>query len=123
MLACFPRLAVAPAVETWLAQAAGWHGIAAARDVGYGTMLAIRSIAGTKPEGVDEAVQEERDGWLLLPLDRDLAELAAEQEGLEIDDVAARAIDPPRARPPPPPQAELDIGLDPEGVEHFELWV
>lgn len=123
MLDCFPRLKVAPAVTAWLGQAAGWHGIAAARDVGYGTMLAIRSIAGTRPEWVDEAVQEERDGWLLLPLDAELAELAAEQEGLEIDDVAARAIDAARGDAPPPPSAELDLGLDPEGVEHFELWV
>src|SRR3954462_15040716 len=78
MLECFPRVSVAPAVTAWLAQAAGWHGIAAARDVGYGTMLAIRSIAGTKPDWIEEGEQEERDGWLLMPLDAELAALAEE---------------------------------------------
>ncbi|MEA2468660.1 MAG: SWI/SNF-related matrix-associated actin-dependent regulator of chromatin subfamily A-like protein 1, partial [Thermoleophilaceae bacterium] len=123
MLACFPRLAVAPAVSAWLAAAAGWHGVAAVRDVGYGPMLAVRSIAGTKPEWVEEGVSEERDGWLLLPLDAELAELAEEQEGLEIDDVAAASIEAVLGRGPAVAGAELDLGVDPEGVEHFELWV
>jgi hypothetical protein len=123
MLACFPRLAVAPAVDAWLATAAGWHGMAAVRDIGYGPMLAVRSIAGAKPEWVDEATQAERDGWLLMPLDAELAELASEQEGLEIDDIAGAAIDAALGRGELPAGAELDLGLDPEGVEHFELWV
>ena len=86
-------------------------------------MLAIRSIAGTKPEWVEEGEVEQRDGWLLLPLDAETAELASEQEGLEIDDVAAQAIDAALGRGTPPAAAELDLGVDPEGVEHFELWV
>jgi hypothetical protein len=122
MLSCFPRVGVAPAVTAWLSSAAGWHGIAAVRDTGYGPVLAIRSIAGARPEWVEEALLEEKDGWLLLPLDAQIAELAREQEGLEIDDIADAALD-AVLRGPPLPGAVLDLGVDSDGVEQFELWV
>jgi SWI/SNF-related matrix-associated actin-dependent regulator of chromatin subfamily A-like protein 1 len=119
MLECFPRVAVAPAVSAWLATAAGWHGLGAVYDTGYGPMLAIRSLAGTKPDWVDERVEETSDGgWLLMPLDDATAELARDQEGLELDDFAAAAIESPDMS-----AAELDLGEDPEGNELFELWV
>jgi hypothetical protein len=118
MLACFPRVAVAPAVEAWLATAAGWHGLGAVMDIGYGPVLALRSLAGTKPDWVDERVEETAEGgWLLIPLDDETAELAREQEGLELDDFAAAAVE------GAVPEAELDLGVDPEGNELFELWV
>src|SRR3954452_16178532 len=118
MLECFPRVAVAPAVSAWLKTAAGWHGLGAVWDVGYGPVLAIRSLAGTKPDWVEERVEETADGgWLLIPLDEETAELAREQEGLELDDFADAALQ------GPVPAAELDLGEDPEGNELFELWV
>src|SRR5256885_1198064 len=87
-----PRVVVAPSVSAWLATAAGWHGVGAVWDVGYGPVLALRSLAGTKPDWVDEHVTETAEGWLLLPLDDDTAELASEQEGLELDDLAEAAL-------------------------------
>ena len=118
MLACFPRVTVAPAVSAWLATAAGWHGLGAVWDVGYGPVLAVRSLAGTKPDWVDERVEETPDGgWLAIPLDDEVAELAREQEGLELDDFAVAAVQ------GPVPEAELDLGVDAEGNELFELWV
>ena len=118
MLACFPRVVVAPAVTAWLATAAGWHGLGAVWDVGYGPVLALRSLAGTKPEWIDERVDETTDdGWLLLPLDEEIAGLARDQEGLELDDFAEAAL------AGPVHGAELDLGVDPEGNELFELWV
>src|SRR3954452_494302 len=92
MLACFPRVAVAPAVSAWLATAAGWHGLGAVWDVGYGPVLGLRSLAGTKPEWVDERVEDTSEGWLVFPLDEEIAELAREQEGLELDDFAEAAL-------------------------------
>src|SRR4051812_32093196 len=69
MLECFPRVTVTPAVQAWLATAAGWHGLASVYDIGYGPVLAIRSLAGTKPDWVDERVEETTDGGrLLIPL-------------------------------------------------------
>jgi SWI/SNF-related matrix-associated actin-dependent regulator of chromatin subfamily A-like protein 1 len=122
MLSCFPRVKVAPAVTAWLASAAGWHGMASVYDIGYGPHLALRSIAGTKPDWVDEHVEEESDGWLLLPLDETTSELAREQEGLELDDFAQAALHALDAGLELP-EAELDLGTDPEGNELFELWV
>jgi hypothetical protein len=128
MLTCFPRVAVAPAVTEWLAQAAGWHGIAAVWDRGYGPRLAIKHIAGTLPDWIEERRLEDEEphgGWLLLPLDAETASEAREQEGLEIDDIAHATIDAilePTARPAPPP-AELDLVTDPDGNELFELWI
>jgi superfamily II DNA or RNA helicase len=128
MLACFPRVAVAPAVRAWLATAAGWHGVASVWDRGYGPRLALREIAGARPDWIDERLLEDEEphgGWLLLPLDAETAELARDQEGLEIDDVAHAHIyallEPGSAAPPP--GAELDLATDPDGNELFELWV
>jgi SWI/SNF-related matrix-associated actin-dependent regulator of chromatin subfamily A-like protein 1 len=118
MLACFPRVEVAPAAAQWLERAAGWHGLGAVWDAGYGTVLGVRSLAGTKPDWVEERVEETADdGWLVIPLDDDVASLARDQEGLELDDFAAAAVE------GPVPAAELDAVIDPEGNELFELWV
>src|SRR4051794_9606060 len=86
MLACFPRVAVAPAVHNWLSQAAGWHGIAAVWDRGYGPRLALREIAGERPDWIEQHLlqdEEPNGGWLLVPLDAETAALARDQEGLE----------------------------------------
>jgi SNF2 family DNA or RNA helicase len=113
---------VAPAVSAWLASAAGWHGVAAVLDTGYGPLLAVRSIAGTQPDRIEDNRIETRDGWLLLPLDPSTAELARDQEGLELDDIADGALSDVDAGIDPP-AAELDLGTDPDGNELFELWV
>ena len=119
MLACFPRVTVAPAVSAWLATAAGWHGLGAVWDAGYGPVLGLRSLAGTKPDWVEERAEETAEGgWLVIPFDDEVADLARDQEGLELDDFAAAAVG-----PAPVPAAELDLGVDPEGNELFELWV
>src|SRR3954471_21672862 len=126
MLACFPRVAVAPAVTAWLAQAAGWHGIAAVWDRGYGPRLAVREIAGARPDWIEERLlqdEEPHGGWLLVPLDADTAEYAREQEGLEIDDVAHAMIVALLENRRTPPAAGLDLVTDPDGNELFELWI
>jgi hypothetical protein len=119
MLECFPRVAVTPAVAAWLRTAAGWHGLGAVWDIGYGPVLGLRSLAGTKPDWVEERVEEgpTADGWMTIPLDEEVAELAREQEGLELDDFADAALRGPI------PTTEIDLGEDPEGNELFELWV
>jgi SWI/SNF-related matrix-associated actin-dependent regulator 1 of chromatin subfamily A len=128
MLTCFPRVAVAPAVRQWLSSAAGWHGVATVWDRGYGPRLALREIAGTRPDWIEERLlddEEPHGGWLLLPFDAETAELARDQEGLEIDDIAHAMIDAelePGITEPPPP-AELDLVTDPDGNELFELWI
>src|SRR3954468_2857818 len=126
MLSCFPRVRVAPAVTQWLAQAAGWHGIAAVWDRGYGPRLALKHIAGTVPDWIEDARLEDEEphgGWLLLPLDAETAAQARDQEGLEIDDIAHASIDALLDHRDPPPPAELDLVTDPDGNELFELWV
>ena len=124
VLACFPKLAIAPAVQDWLASAEGWHAMAASWDDGYGPVLGLRSIAGVKPDWLDDQEIEKREsGWLVLRLDAATAQLARDQEGLELDDVAAAAVDAAIEGYEPPPGAVLDLGTDPEGVERFELWI
>jgi hypothetical protein len=122
LLACFPRVAAAPAVTAWLSTAAGWHGMAGVADFGYGPVLVVRPIAGALPEWVEERTTQQADGRLHVELDADVAELAAEQEGLELDTGADAAIayvlDGEE-----PPAATLDLGVDPEGVARFELRV
>ena len=123
VLGCFPRLAIAPAVSSWLASAEGWHAMAAAWDDGYGPVLGLRAIAGVRPDWLDDREIEQRDGWLVLPLDAEVAQLARDQEGLELDDVATAAVDAAIEGYEQPPGAVLDLGADPEGIERFELWV
>ena len=123
VLSLFPYLIVDPAVTEWLATAAGWHGRASAWDAGYGPMLVVRSIAGTKPAWVDEHATEQRGEWTLIPLDPTTAEYALEQDGLELDDIAHEAAEAAAAGAEPPPGATLDLGVDHEGNERFELWV
>src|SRR5436853_4156646 len=82
MLACFPRVEVAPAVSDGLAHAAGRPGPGTVGDVGYGPVLGLRSLAGTKPDWVEERAEETADGgWLVIPLDDEVASLARDQEG------------------------------------------
>jgi hypothetical protein len=120
LLACFPRVLVEPAVSDWLATAAGWHGVAAAWDVGYGTVLAIRHVAGRVPGRLLDRALEKRDGWLLVPLDPEVAALAWELDGLELDDMAYAAV---RAEleGSAQPDAVLDVGIDQDGIARFEL--
>jgi superfamily II DNA or RNA helicase len=122
LLACFPRVVAAPAVSAWLAIAAGWHGLAAAWDVGYGPVLALRSFAGTPPAWIADRATEQRGGWLLVPLDAEVARLAYELEGLDLDEVADEAV---RAAMDgsPEPAAVLDLGTDHDGLPRFELRV
>ena len=57
MLACFPRVQVAPEVADWLADAAGWEGIVAVWDTGDGPRLSLRLLSGVPPrelEAIDE---------------------------------------------------------------------
>jgi hypothetical protein len=120
LLACFPRVVAEPAVSDWLATAAGWHGVAAAWDVGYGTVLAIRHVAGRLPGRLLERALEKRDGWLLVPLDEEVAALAWELDGLELDDMAHAAVC-AELEGSRQPGAVLDVGIDPDGIARFEL--
>src|SRR3954470_1647526 len=122
LLAVFPRIEVAPEVSAWLSDA-GWRGIASVRDVGYGPMLAVRSLVGIPPSWLGERGIEEQDGRLAVPLDEEVARLALEVEGLELDAVADGAVDGLIGGSPRPPAAQLDLGADAEGVERFELSV
>src|SRR3954469_9051438 len=109
MLECFPRLRVAPAVTAWLAGAAGWRGMGSVYDIGYGPRLALKHIAGTVPDWIEDARladEEPHGGWLLLPLDAETAAEARDQEGLEIDDIAHASIDALLDHRDPPPPAE-----------------
>ncbi len=123
LLEVFPRVVPAPAVSHWLSNAAGWHGLAAAWDDGYGTVLGLRSLAGSLPEWLEEMEPERRDGgWLTVPLDEDLAERVADLEGLELDEVADAAVSGALSGDPPP-GAVLSLGTDPDGLAQFELSV
>ena len=123
MLECFPRVAVAPAVSEWLSLSGGWRASAAAWDDGYGPVLGLRSLSGDPPRWLPERVREEREGWLVLDLEDDLAELLAELEGLDVDDLAQQALEAAASGRPGPPGAVLDLGADAEGVARFELAV
>src|SRR3954470_24410063 len=121
LLAVFPRIEVAPEVSAWLSDA-GWRGIASVRDVGHGPTLAVRSIVGIAPAWLDERGTEEGDGRIGLELDPEVAQLATEVEGLELDTVADGAVESVLAGLQPL-GARLDLGADAEGVERFELAV
>jgi SWI/SNF-related matrix-associated actin-dependent regulator 1 of chromatin subfamily A len=119
LLAVFPRIEASPELQRWLSDA-GWRGIASVRDDGYGPMLAVRTLAGLAPDWLDGA--EAADGRLEVPLDARVAELALEHDGLELDAVADVAVRATLAGAPLP-ATELDLGVDDEGIERFELHV
>ncbi|MBX5470269.1 MAG: DEAD/DEAH box helicase [Thermoleophilaceae bacterium] len=121
LLAVFPRIEVAPEVSAWLSEV-GWRGVGSVRDVGYGPVLAVRSLAGTVPEWLERRGADGGDGRVELPLDDEVAALAAGHDGLELDWVAEAAVEAVLAGAPPP-TALLDLGADEEGVERFELTV
>jgi SWI/SNF-related matrix-associated actin-dependent regulator 1 of chromatin subfamily A len=121
LLAVFPRIDVAPEVSAWLSDA-GWRGIASVRDVGYGPMLAVRSLVGIPPAWLANHGVDEGDGRLAVPLDSQVARLVVEVDGLELDSVADDAVD-ALAAGQEPVEAQLDLGVDDEGVERFELSV
>jgi SWI/SNF-related matrix-associated actin-dependent regulator 1 of chromatin subfamily A len=123
LLECFPQVVVAPAVSAWLATSGGWRARASAWDDGYGPVLGLRSLSGASPAWLAERVREEREGWLVLDLDADVADLVAELEGLEVDDLAEDALEAALAGDPLPEGAVLDLGADAEGVPRFELSV
>jgi SWI/SNF-related matrix-associated actin-dependent regulator 1 of chromatin subfamily A len=124
MLACFPRVQVDADVSDWLAEAAGWQGIAAVWDTGDGPMLSLRLLNGVPPREL-EAIAEDggRNGALLVPLDAHVAEVISELEDLELDPVADAAVRAALAGTTPPPGAVLELGRDEDGVERFELYV
>src|SRR4051812_24053842 len=92
LLAVFPRIEVAPEVSAWLSDT-GWRGVASVRDVGYGPTLAVRSLTGIAPAWLEEGGSHEPDGRVGLPLDEEVARLASEVDGLELDTVADAAVD------------------------------
>ncbi|MFL5883784.1 MAG: DEAD/DEAH box helicase [Thermoleophilaceae bacterium] len=121
LLVVFPRIQVEPEVAAWLSDV-GWHGVASVRDVGYGPTLAVRSLVGIVPEWLEERGEESADGRVELALDREVAELVSEVEGVELDTVADMAVS-RVLEGLEPVGAELDLGVDDEGVERFELWM
>src|SRR4051812_31291930 len=93
MLACFPRVTVEPEVADWLANAAGWQGIAAVWDTGDGPLLSLRLLGGVPPRELEELADDGgRSGSLMVRLDARVARVVAELEDLELDPVAEGAI-------------------------------
>src|SRR3954451_10066499 len=124
MLACFPRVEVDPDVSDWLADAAGWQGIAAVWDTGDGPLLSLPLLNGGRPRELgDLAEGGARNGSLVVPLDERVAEIVSELEALELDPVADAAVRAAREGTPPPPGAVLELGRNEDGVERFELFV
>ena len=122
LLARFPALVATPGAAAFLEDAARWYAIAAAWDEGYGPLLAIRPVGGTRPTWLAEREHEERDGWLLLDLDAELARLVGAADGVELDEVAAAAVRAELAGAPVA-GATLDLGADEDGLARFELRV
>jgi SWI/SNF-related matrix-associated actin-dependent regulator 1 of chromatin subfamily A len=123
MLACFPRVQVDDEVSDWLADAAGWQGIAAVWDTGDGPLLSLRLLDGVPPRELEELAEGgARNGSLVVPLDRRVAEVISELGDLELDPVADAAVRAALEGTPPPPGAVLELGRDEDGVERFELF-
>src|SRR4051794_10070692 len=122
MLACFPRVEVDADVSDWLADAAGWQGIAAVWDTGDGPMLSLRLLNGVPPRELEDITEQgARNGSLLVPLDARVAEVVAELEDLELDPVADGAVRAALEGTTPPPGGVLGRGGEGEGVGRFEL--
>ncbi len=123
MLACFPRVEVDAEVSDWLADAAGWQGIAAVWDTGDGPLLSLRLLDGVPPRELEAIAPEgARNGSLLVPLDARVAELVSELEDLELDPVADAVVRAALEGTTPPPGAVLELGTNEDGVERFELY-
>ncbi|HEX8855510.1 MAG TPA: DEAD/DEAH box helicase [Thermoleophilaceae bacterium] len=121
LLAVFPRIQPEPEVTAWLSDV-GWAGMASVRDVGYGPVLAVRSITGIVPEWLEERGETDADGRIVVPLDEDVAQLAYDSDGLELDTLADHAVENILGGAPAP-STVLDLGADDEGIERFELSV
>jgi superfamily II DNA or RNA helicase len=122
LLSAFPEVVAAPAVAAFLELAARWHAVAAAWDVGYGPVLAVRPMGGTPPPWLTRRTLEKRDGWLVLELDAELARLVSDEDGVDLDEVAAAAVQ-AQLGGSPIGGAALDLGTDADGLELFELSV
>jgi superfamily II DNA or RNA helicase len=122
LLSRFPHVVPAPAVLEWLAEISRWRAHGAAWDTGDGPVIAVRSRGGTPPPALLADCREERDGWMVLPLDVDVARRVTEAEGLELDAVAAAAVRAVMAGSQPA-GALLELGIDADGLERFELHV
>ncbi|MDX6642159.1 MAG: SWI/SNF-related matrix-associated actin-dependent regulator of chromatin subfamily A-like protein 1, partial [Solirubrobacteraceae bacterium] len=122
MLACFPRVEVAPDVSTWLSDAAGWQGIVAVWDNGDGAKLGLRLLSGVPPQELGALVEQAHGGSIVVPLDAGIARLVSELEEIELDPVAEAAIR-GELDGRPPPGATLTLGANEDGVERFELFV
>jgi SWI/SNF-related matrix-associated actin-dependent regulator of chromatin subfamily A-like protein 1 len=123
MLACFPRVQVDDEVADWLADAAGWQGIAAVWDTGDGPLLSLRLLDGVPPRELEDIAEGGvRNGSVVVPLDQRVAELVSELEDLELDPVADAAVRAALEGAPAPPGAVLELGQDEDGVERFELY-
>jgi SWI/SNF-related matrix-associated actin-dependent regulator 1 of chromatin subfamily A len=122
LLTRFPGVLAEPEVAAFLEQAARWHAVAAAWDAGYGPVLAIRPVGGTPPPWLSERTLEVSAGWRLLELDAGLARLVRAQDGIDLDDVAAAAVE-ALLEGSSVAGAALDLGTDADGLPRFELGV
>ncbi len=120
LLACFPRVAVAPAVSAWLADASGWRGIAGVWDDGHGPLLEIRLVTGTPPPELAAVALKSVPGALRLPLNEETARAASSLEQVALDPIAEAALRDVLAGDQPA-GATLDLGADGDGVARFEL--
>jgi SWI/SNF-related matrix-associated actin-dependent regulator 1 of chromatin subfamily A len=122
MLAKLVHLVAEPEVSSWIEETTRWRAVAAVWDEGDGPLLALRSHSGAPPADLVADAQEERDGWLLLPLDADVAGRASAADGLHLDTVAGAAVLAVLSGSTPA-GAVLDLGTDADGFDRFELHV
>jgi hypothetical protein len=114
VLGRFPELVAEPEVLAWLTDSGKWKALVTvvARD-GRGAFV-LRTISGDPPPELASA-ETAGEGRLLLPFDRESAELLRELEGLQLDDLALGCARDLRAgREPAGAELTLEVGDDGE---------
>jgi SWI/SNF-related matrix-associated actin-dependent regulator of chromatin subfamily A-like protein 1 len=114
VLGRFPELVAAPEVLAWLSDSERWKALVTVVSRHGGGAFVMRTISGEPPAELEEA-EGVGEGRLVLPFSGANAELLADLDGLQLDDLARYCARELRAgRRPAGAELSLEIGEDGE---------